>query len=64
MKITILNGNPDNQKFDDYLDNLVKMLELSDNRVVHFAIDFRTSSRFVMQTDIPVQEVSDEINRI
>ena len=32
MKITILNGNPDNQK--------------------------------LMQTDIPVQEVSDEINRI
>jgi len=31
---------------------------------VRFAIDFRTSSRFVMQTDIPVQEVSDEINRI
>ncbi len=183
MKITILNGNSDNRKFDDYRNNLVKMLKLSDNSVAHFklkemeirhcrgcfgcwlktpgqciykddshaicrevinsdfvlfaaplvmgfpsavlkiamdkliplllpyielvdnkechhekrydkeypliglliekgddtdsedieivsdifvrfAIDFRTSSRFVMQTDIPVQEVSDEINRI
>ena len=40
MKITILNGNPDpdNQKFDDYLNNLVKLLELSDNSVVHFKL--------------------------
>ncbi len=40
MKITILNGNPDpdNQKFDDYLNNLVKLLELSDNSVAHFKL--------------------------
>jgi multimeric flavodoxin WrbA len=40
MKITILNGNsdPNNQKFDDYLSNLVKLLELSDNGVVHFKL--------------------------
>jgi len=40
MKITILNGNPDpdNQKFDDYLNNLIKFLELSDNSVVDFKL--------------------------
>jgi len=40
MKITMLNGNPDpdNQKFDDYLNNLVKLLESSDNSVVHFKL--------------------------
>jgi len=40
MKITILNGNsdPDNQKFDDYLSNLAKLLKLSDNSVVHFKL--------------------------
>ena len=40
MKVTILNGNPDpdNQKFDGYMDNLVKLLELSDNSVVYFKL--------------------------
>ena len=40
MKITILNGNPDpdNQKFDDYIDDLIKLLELSDNSVVYFKL--------------------------
>lgn len=40
MKITILNGNPypDNQEFDEYLNNLAKLLELSDNSVVHFKL--------------------------
>jgi len=40
MKITILNGNPDsdNQKFDDYLNNLIKLLKLSNNSVVHFKL--------------------------
>ena len=40
MKITILNGNPDpdNQKFDEYLNDLVKLLKLSDNRVAHFKL--------------------------
>jgi hypothetical protein len=40
MKVTILNGDPDpdNQKFDDYIDNLIKLLELSDNSVVYFKL--------------------------
>lgn len=40
MKIIILNGNsdPDNQKFEDYLNNLVRLLELSNNSVLHFKL--------------------------
>lgn len=40
MKIAILNGNPyqDNQEFDEYLSNLAKLLELSDNSVVYFRL--------------------------
>jgi len=40
IKITLLNGNqnPDNQKFEDYLNGLVKLLELSGNSVVHFKL--------------------------
>ncbi|MBW2038748.1 MAG: flavodoxin family protein [Deltaproteobacteria bacterium] len=40
MNITILNGNPDpdNQKFDAYLDDLIKSLESSDNNIVHFKL--------------------------
>ena len=40
MKIAILNGNPnpENQKFDDYLDSLMKALASSDNTVAYFKL--------------------------
>jgi hypothetical protein len=40
MKIAILNGNsnPENQKFDDYLDRLMKALESSHNTVAYFKL--------------------------
>ena len=39
-------------------------IEIVSDIFSRFAIDFKTSSRFVMQIDIPLQEVSNEINRI
>lgn len=40
MRITILDGSPDpnNRKFDDYLDSLIKSLESSDNSVAYFKL--------------------------
>ena len=40
MRIAIVNGNPDpnNQKLDDYLDSVIRLLESADNSVAYFTL--------------------------